>query len=51
LAIDAIDRLPELDGKADHLRQELLDTRLQARAYGRQYGEDPPEIRDWTWPS
>ena len=51
LAIDAIDRLPQLAGKADHLRQELVDSRLRARAYGREHGEDPPEIRDWTWPS
>ena len=50
LAIDAIDRLPQLAGKADHLRQELVDSRLRARAYGREHGEDPPEIRDWTWP-
>ena len=50
LAIDVIDRLPQLAGKADHLRQELVDSRLRARAYGRKHGEDPPEIRDWTWP-
>jgi xylulose-5-phosphate/fructose-6-phosphate phosphoketolase len=50
LAIDAIDRLPQLAGRADHLRQELVDSRLRARAYGREHGEDPPEIRDWTWP-
>jgi xylulose-5-phosphate/fructose-6-phosphate phosphoketolase len=50
LAIDVIDRLPQLGGKADHLRQELVDSRLRARAYGREHGEDPPEIRDWTWP-
>jgi xylulose-5-phosphate/fructose-6-phosphate phosphoketolase len=50
LAIDVIDRLPQLGGEADHLRQELVDSRLRARAYGREHGEDPPEIRDWTWP-
>jgi xylulose-5-phosphate/fructose-6-phosphate phosphoketolase len=50
LAIDVIDRLPQLGGKADHLRQELVDSRLRARAYGREHGEDPPEIRNWTWP-
>jgi xylulose-5-phosphate/fructose-6-phosphate phosphoketolase len=50
LVMDVIDRLPELAGKADHLRQEMVDTRLRARAYGRAHGEDPPEIRDWTWP-
>jgi xylulose-5-phosphate/fructose-6-phosphate phosphoketolase len=50
LAIDVIDRLPQLGGEADHMRQELVDSRLRARAYGREHGEDPPEIRDWTWP-
>jgi xylulose-5-phosphate/fructose-6-phosphate phosphoketolase len=50
LVLDVIDRLPQLAGKADHLRQEMVDRRLRARAYGREHGEDPPEIRDWTWP-
>jgi xylulose-5-phosphate/fructose-6-phosphate phosphoketolase len=50
LVIDVIDRLPRLAGSADHLRQEMIDSRLKARAYGREHGEDPPEIRDWTWP-
>jgi xylulose-5-phosphate/fructose-6-phosphate phosphoketolase len=50
LVIDVIDRLPHLAGTADHLRQDMIDSRLRARAYGREYGEDPPDIRDWTWP-
>jgi len=50
LVIDVIDRLPHLAGTADHLRQDMIDSRLRARAYGREYGEDPPEIRNWTWP-
>ncbi|HSC73064.1 MAG TPA: phosphoketolase family protein [Gaiellaceae bacterium] len=50
LVIDVIDRLPQLAGEADHLRQQMVDSRLRARAYGRSQGEDPPEIRDWTWP-
>jgi xylulose-5-phosphate/fructose-6-phosphate phosphoketolase len=50
LVIDVIDRLPQLAGTADHLRQEMVDSRLSARAYGREHGEDPPELRDWTWP-
>jgi xylulose-5-phosphate/fructose-6-phosphate phosphoketolase len=28
-----------------------VDTRLRARAYTREYGEDHPDIRDWVWPS
>jgi xylulose-5-phosphate/fructose-6-phosphate phosphoketolase len=50
LAIDVIDRVPGLGTRAAHLRQELEDTRLRARAWTREHGEDPPEIRDWTWP-
>jgi xylulose-5-phosphate/fructose-6-phosphate phosphoketolase len=50
LVMDVIDRLPGLAGTADHLRQEMVDSRLRARAYGREHGEDPAEIRDWTWP-
>jgi xylulose-5-phosphate/fructose-6-phosphate phosphoketolase len=50
LVMDVIDRLPQLGGKAAHLRQEMEDARLLARAYSRRHGEDPPEIRDWTWP-
>ena len=50
LVIDVIDRLPHLAGTADHLRQDMIDRRLRARAYARTHGEDPPEIRDWTWP-
>jgi xylulose-5-phosphate/fructose-6-phosphate phosphoketolase len=29
----------------------MADKRVEARAYTREHGEDPPEIRDWTWPS
>jgi xylulose-5-phosphate/fructose-6-phosphate phosphoketolase len=50
LVMDVIDRLPGLAGTADHVRQEMIDARLEARAYGREHGEDPPDIRDWTWP-
>ncbi len=50
LVIDVIDRVPGLAERAAHLRQEMIDRRLEARAYTREHGEDPPEIRDWTWP-
>jgi len=50
LVIDVIDRVPELKERAGALRQQMEDRRLAARAYTREHGEDPPEIRDWTWP-
>ena len=50
LVIDVIDRVPGLAERAAHLRQEMVDRRIAARAYTRDHGEDDPEIRDWTWP-
>jgi xylulose-5-phosphate/fructose-6-phosphate phosphoketolase len=50
LVIDVIDRVPGLAPRAAHLRQQLVDQRLKARAYTRLEGEDIPEVRDWVWP-
>jgi xylulose-5-phosphate/fructose-6-phosphate phosphoketolase len=50
LVIDVIDRVPGLGGRAAHIRQEMEDTRLRARAYTRENGDDDPAIRDWVWP-
>jgi xylulose-5-phosphate/fructose-6-phosphate phosphoketolase len=50
LVIDVIDRVDGLGERAAHLRQEMEDARLHCRAYTREHGEDPAEIRDWTWP-
>ena len=51
LVIDVIDRVPGLGPKAGHVRQLMVDKRIEARAYTRLSGEDAPEIRDWTWPA
>ena len=50
LVADVVDRVPGLAASAAHLRQAMEETRLQARAWTREHGEDLPEIRDWTWP-
>ncbi len=50
LVIDVIDRVPGLASKAGHVRQLMVDRRLQARAYTRLEGEDAPEIANWSWP-
>jgi len=49
LAMDVIDRVPSLGSHAAEIRQAMADRRTEARAYAREHGEDPPEIRDWTW--
>ncbi|MCU1617051.1 MAG: phosphoketolase [Frankiales bacterium] len=50
LVMDVIDRVPALQGRMAHLRQEMVDARVRARAYTREHGEDPAEISNWTWP-
>jgi xylulose-5-phosphate/fructose-6-phosphate phosphoketolase len=50
LVMDVIDRVPGLGERAAHLRQEMVDERLRHRAYTREIGDDPPGVRDWTWP-
>jgi len=50
LVIDVIDRVPGLADRAAHLRQQMAERRLAARAYTREHGDDVPEIRDWAWP-
>jgi xylulose-5-phosphate/fructose-6-phosphate phosphoketolase len=49
LVIDVIDRVASLGGSAAHIRQDMEDARLRARAYTREYGDDPAEITNWTW--
>jgi xylulose-5-phosphate/fructose-6-phosphate phosphoketolase len=50
LVIDVVDRVEGLEERAAHLRQAMVDERLRHRAYTREAGEDPPALRDWTWP-
>jgi xylulose-5-phosphate/fructose-6-phosphate phosphoketolase len=51
LVMDVIDRVPGLTERAAHLRQHMIDERLRHRAYTREHGDDPPELRNWTWPA
>jgi xylulose-5-phosphate/fructose-6-phosphate phosphoketolase len=50
LVIDVIDRVPGLGTRAAALRQRMEDERLRHRAYTREHGDDPADVRDWTWP-
>ena len=51
LVMDVIDRVPGLSASAGHVRQLMVDKRIEARAYTREQGEDAPEVANWTWPS
>jgi xylulose-5-phosphate/fructose-6-phosphate phosphoketolase len=50
LVMDVIDRVPGLGEQAAGLRQQMADERLRHRAYTREHGDDPPDVRDWAWP-
>ncbi len=50
LVMDAVTRLPQTGSRGDYLKQQLLDKLIEHRQYIDRYGEDMPEIRDWTWP-
>jgi xylulose-5-phosphate/fructose-6-phosphate phosphoketolase len=50
LVKDVIDRVPGLADRAAHLREEMSDRRLRARAWTREHGEDHPDVSGWTWP-
>ncbi len=50
LVMDVIDRVPGLSSKAAHLRQQMQDMRIRARVWTREYGEDHPDVKNWTWP-
>jgi xylulose-5-phosphate/fructose-6-phosphate phosphoketolase len=50
LVMDVIDRVPQLGATAAHLRQDMADRRVAARARTRETGEDSPDITEWVWP-
>src|SRR5271157_3520434 len=50
LAMDAIDRVPELRKVAAHQKQFLRDKLIEHKLYISKHGDDMPEIRDWQWP-
>jgi xylulose-5-phosphate/fructose-6-phosphate phosphoketolase len=49
LVQDAIDRLPQLRGRGDHLKQEMRDKLVDHKEYIYEHGEDMAEIRNWKW--
>jgi xylulose-5-phosphate/fructose-6-phosphate phosphoketolase len=50
LVMDVIDRVPKLGSQAAYVKQKLRDKLIEHKQYIQKYGEDMPEIRDWTWP-
>jgi xylulose-5-phosphate/fructose-6-phosphate phosphoketolase len=49
LAIEAIERVPGLKDKVSDILDLFRAKLIEHRAYVRHYGEDMPDIRNWTW--
>jgi xylulose-5-phosphate/fructose-6-phosphate phosphoketolase len=49
LVQDVIDRLPQLAGRGDYLKQEVRDKLVEHNQYIRDFGEDMPDVRNWKW--
>jgi xylulose-5-phosphate/fructose-6-phosphate phosphoketolase len=49
LATDVIERVPVLGSDAVHAKDLFREKLIEHQAYIRRWGEDPAEIRDWTW--
>ncbi len=51
LAIDVIDRVPNLQGPGAHLKEWLKAQIIESINYAYTEGIDKPEIRNWKWPA
>jgi len=49
LVADVIDRVPKLGYIAAYTKQAVRDKLIEHKEYIAEYGQDMPEIREWTW--
>jgi len=49
LVCSAVDRVAGLSAKAPHVRQRMIEKRIEHRAYIRRHGDDMPEVKNWKW--
>lgn len=50
LAIDVIDRVPQLKVAGAHVKEMLKDEQIACRHYAYEHGIDKPEVVHWQWP-
>ncbi|MDH6148043.1 MULTISPECIES: phosphoketolase family protein [Paraburkholderia] len=50
LVIDVLDRVPRLQGRAAHLREDMRNAIVSNLNYAHTHGTDRTEVADWVWP-
>ncbi|MEO8592067.1 MAG: phosphoketolase family protein [Candidatus Solibacter sp.] len=50
LAIDAIDRVPELQRIGAHAKEKFRNLQIACRQHAYEHGIDSPDITGWRWP-
>lgn len=50
LAIDALDRMPNLGNKGSSAREKLLNEQIKCKNEAFTEGIDPKALREWVWP-
>lgn len=50
IAMDVIDRVPQLKVAGAHAKSKLHDMQIECRHYAHEFGIDKPEFANWTWP-
>ena len=46
---DVIDRVPKLGARAAYAKQAIRDRLMEHKQYIARYGDDMPEITNWSW--
>jgi xylulose-5-phosphate/fructose-6-phosphate phosphoketolase len=47
--MDVVDRVPQTGVRGFELKEQLQGKLVEHKQYIDRYGEDMPEIRNWTW--
>jgi xylulose-5-phosphate/fructose-6-phosphate phosphoketolase len=50
LVMDVIDRVPALQTKAAHLKEDMKTAIVENMHYAHEHGTDRPELVNWLWP-
>jgi xylulose-5-phosphate/fructose-6-phosphate phosphoketolase len=48
--IDVIDRVPKLQTRAAHLKEQMKNAIIENLTYAHEHGTDRPDIVNWAWP-